>query len=56
MLYFLTMKGPEMHLFGIARLKLMTYQYPFPVPIVKYWVVLHEEEHNFMFHQFCLRL
>ena len=50
--YFLNLKGYEMHLFGLARLKPFTNRYSSPAPTLQCWGSIGDEEHNFMF-QHC---
>ena len=50
--YFLNLKGYEMHVFGLARLKLVANRYFSPAPTLQCWGSIGDEEHNFMF-QHC---
>ena len=50
--YFLNLKGYEMHLFELARLKPFVNQYSSPAPSLQCWGLIGDKEHNFMF-QHC---
>ena len=49
--YFLNLKGYEMHLFGLARLKPFAKRYSSPAPSLQCWGSIGDEENNFMFQQ-----
>ena len=46
------LKGYEMHLSGLARLKPFANHYSSPAPALQCWGLIGNEEHNFMF-QHC---
>ena len=52
MLHFLNLKGYEMHLLGLVRLKLFANRYSSPAPTLQCWGLIGDEEHKFMF-QHC---
>ena len=52
MSYFLNLKGYEMHLFGLARIKPVANRCFSPAPTLQCWGSIGDEEHNFMF-QHC---
>ena len=50
--FFLIFKGYKMHYFRVSKIKACCNLYPSPIPTVHLWVVLDDEEHNWMF-QHC---